>query len=163
VGTTLLGVDVGTESVRVLVVDEHGTRLASASSPLRTTFPRPGWAEQDPEEVWAALVDATREARRLSPTGIDAVALATTSVTLVTSDAKGSPTGPAILWMDTRASAESDEVTETGDPSLWYTGGRVSSEWMLPKALWLARHEPERYRAASHIGELHDWLLYRLT
>jgi sugar (pentulose or hexulose) kinase len=159
----LLGVDVGTESVRVLVVDERGRRLASASSPLRTTFPRPGWAEQDPEEVWAALIGALREARRLMPTPIDAVALATTSVTLVTVDGRGAPTGPAILWMDTRAAAESDEVTETGHPSLWYTGGRSSPEWYLPKALWLSRHEPERFRAASHIVELHDWLLHRLT
>jgi sugar (pentulose or hexulose) kinase len=163
VGTTLLGVDVGTESVRVLVVDEDGRHLASSSAPLRTTFPRPGWAEQDPEEVWAALIGATHEAQRLSPARIDAFALATTSVTLVTVDGHGAPTGPAILWMDTRASAESDEVTETEHPSLWYTGGRVSPEWMLPKALWVSRHEPERFRAASRIVELHDWLLYRLT
>ena len=151
-GHTLLGVDVGTESVRVLIVDERGRHLASSAWPLRTTFPRPGWAEQDPEEVWAALVGATREARLMVPEPIAALALATTSVTLVTSDDEGAPTGPAILWMDTRSSAEADEVTETGHPALWYTGGRVSPEWMLPKALWLARHEPERYRAATPIA-----------
>ncbi len=159
----LLGIDVGTESVRVLIVDGAGTRLGSAATPIRTSFPRPDWAEQDPEEVWVALVRATREARATTAVPVSALALATTSVTLVTSDERSTPTGPAILWMDTRAAAEADEITRSGHPSLWYTGGRLSPEWMLPKALWLARHESERYRAAARIVELHDWLIYRLT
>jgi sugar (pentulose or hexulose) kinase len=163
VRAALLGVDVGTESVRALVVDEQGRRLAAAAAPLRTTFPQPGWAEQDPEEVWRALTAAIREATGRVDGSIVACALATTSVTLVTADADGAPTGPAILWMDTRAAPEADEVTATAHPALWYTGGRVSAEWMLPKTLWLARHEPGRYRAAAHVVELHDWLLYRLT
>jgi sugar (pentulose or hexulose) kinase len=162
-GQALLGIDVGTESVRALIVDARGRRLASAASPLSTSFPRPGYAEQDPEEVWAALIGATREARLMTPEPIAALALATTSVTLVTSDDEGAPTGPAILWMDTRSSAEAEEITRTGHPALWYTGGRVSSEWMLPKALWLARHEPPRYADADRIVELHDWLVHRLT
>lgn len=159
----LLGIDVGTESVRALIVDAAGTRLASAAAPIRTSFPRPDWAEQDAEEVWAALVQATREAGGSARVPVAALALATTSVTLVTSDEQGTPTGPAILWMDTRAAGEADEITRTAHPSLWYTGGRVSPEWLLPKALWLARHEPARYRAAARIVELHDWLVYRLT
>jgi ribulose kinase len=109
-------------------------------------------------------VGATREARRISGrVPIAALALATTSVTLVTADERGAATGPAILWMDTRASAEADEITATAHPSLWFTGGRVSPEWMLPKALWLSRHETERYRAAARVVELHDWLVHRLT
>jgi sugar (pentulose or hexulose) kinase len=159
----LIGVDVGTESVRVLVVDVHGRRLAATARPLSTAFPRPGWAEQDAEEVWSALTGAIREAARLAAVPVVALALATTSVTLVTADERGAPTGPALLWMDTRAALEAEEVTATGHPSLRYTGGRASAEWLLPKALWLARHEPARYRAAAHIIELHDWLLYRLT
>ena len=126
-------------------------------------FPRPGYAEQDPEEVFTALIGATREARSLAAVPIAALALATTSVTLVTSDDLGVVTGPAILWMDTRAAPEAEEITQIGDPALWYTGDRVSPEWMLPKALWLARHEPARYAEAGHIVELHDWLVHRLT
>ena len=159
----LLGVDVGTESVRALVVDEQGRRLAAADAPLHTAFPQAGWAEQDPEQVWRACAAAIREAIAQVAQPIAGCALATTSVTLVTADAAGAPTGPAILWMDTRAAREADEVTATSHPALWYTGGRVSAEWMLPKALWLARHEPVRFSAAAHVLELHDWLLHRLT
>jgi sugar (pentulose or hexulose) kinase len=162
-GPALLGIDVGTESVRAVAVDAAGARLASAAAPLRTTFPRPGWAEQEPGEVWDALVRATREVAAACPVPVAALALATTSVTLVTCDERGAVDGPAILWMDTRAAAEAAEISASGHPALRSTGGLLSPEWMLPKALWLARHEPERYRRAAHVAELHDWLLRRLT
>ena len=69
---------------------------------------------------------------------------------------------PCCGWTH-RAAAEAAEITATGHPSLWYTGGQVSPEWMLPKALWLRRHEPARYARARWLVELHDWILYRLT
>ena len=75
----------------------------------------------------------------------------------------GEPFGPALLWMDTRAAAEAAEITATGHPSMWFTGGQVSPEWMLPKALWLRRHQPDRYARARWLVELHDWILYRVT
>ena len=74
-----------------------------------------------------------------------------------------SRSGLALLWMDTRAAAEAAEITATGHPSLWYTGGHVSPEWMLPKALWLRRHQPERYSRTRWLVELHDWIVFRLT
>jgi ribulose kinase len=82
---------------------------------------------------------------------------------VVTADADGVPTGPALLLMDTRPSAEAAEITATSHPSLWYTGGHVSPEWMLRKALWLSRHQTARYRSARWLVELHDWIVFRLT
>ena len=78
-------------------------------------------------------------------------------------DAGGQPCRPALLWMDQRAFREAAEISDTGDPVLRYVSGRVSPEWMLPKALWLKRNEPEVYERADRIVECTDWMMYRLT
>ena len=78
-------------------------------------------------------------------------------------DEEGRPLRSALLWMDQRASREAEEISATGDPVLRYVSGRVSPEWMLPKALWLKRNEPELYRRADRIVECTDWFMHRLT
>ena len=65
--------------------------------------------------------------------------------------------------MDQRAFHEADEISDTADPILRYVSGRVSPEWMLPKALWLKRNEPHIYDRAARIVECTDWMMYRLT
>ena len=78
-------------------------------------------------------------------------------------DCDGEPLRPALLWMDQRAFREADEISATGDPVLRFVSGRVSPEWMLPKALWLKRNEPEVYARARRIVECTDWMMFRLT
>ena len=82
---------------------------------------------------------------------------------MVACDVDGQPLRPALLWMDQRAFREADEISATGDPILRYVSGRVSPEWMLPKALWLKRNEPEVYDRAARIVECTDWMMFRLT
>jgi FGGY-family pentulose kinase len=65
--------------------------------------------------------------------------------------------------MDQRAYQEADEISHTGDPVLRFVSGRVSPEWMLPKALWLKRNEPELYTRAYRVVECTDWMMFRLT
>ena len=159
-----LGIDVGTESVRAVIFDTRGKALGDGCAAHTTYFVRPGWVEQDPREVWAALLTAVRTAIRAAPgADVQGCSLASTAVTVVTVDRDGNTFDPAILWMDTRASVEAAEISTTGHPALWYTGNAVSPEWMLPKALWLKRHALHRYRKARYIVELHDWLMFRLT
>jgi len=159
-----LGIDVGTESARAVIFDVHGKAVGDGSAAYATHFVGPGWAEQDPEEVWKALLTAVRTAIQTAPgADVQGCSLASTAVTVVTVDRGGNTFDPAILWMDTRASAEAAEISAIGHPALWYTGNAVSPEWMLPKALWLKRHALHRYRKARYIVELHDWLIFRLT
>ena len=159
-----LGIDVGTESVRAVIFDTRGKALGDGCAAHTTYFVRPGWVEQDPREVWAALLTAVRTAIRAAPgADVQGCSLASTAVTVVTVDRDGNTFDPAILWMDMRASVEAAEISTTGHPALWYTGNAVSPEWMLPKALWLKRHALHRYRKARYIVELHDWLMFRLT
>jgi sugar (pentulose or hexulose) kinase len=163
-GPAVLGLDVGTESARAGLFGLDGRLLAEGQARYPTSFPAPGWAEQDPAAVWDAVCAALRGCLAAAPGVVPlAFSLAATAVTAVTVDDRGQPFGPALLWMDTRAAAEAAEITATGHPSLWFTGGEVSPEWMLPKALWLRRHQPERYARARWLVELHDWIVFRLT
>src|SRR5205809_724898 len=73
------------------------------------------------------------------------------------------PLDRALLWMDQRSFREAADISATGDPCLRYVSGVVSPEWMLPKALWLKRHQREVYDRTERMVECTDWLMYRLT
>ncbi|GAA3978476.1 FGGY family carbohydrate kinase [Actinomadura viridis] len=162
--SALLGIDLGTEGARVAVFTADGTVLGTGRQGYATTFPRPGWAEQDPEEWWRAVVAATRAA--LAEAGgppVSGAAVATTASTVVVLDGDGRPLRPAILWMDGRAGAESDLTAATGHDVLRYSGGSDAVEWLVPKAMWLARNEPDTYNRADRIVEAVDYITWRLT
>ena len=164
-----LTADGGTESLRARVYDLTGTCLGQKAVAYETRFAPGARAEQDPEDWWRALVTATAGA--VSEAGIDAgqieaMCFATTCCTVVALDAGGRALRPALLWMDVRAHAEADAVLATGDAGLKINGagqGPVSAEWMIPKALWLKRHEPQVFAAAHTICEYQDFLTLRLT
>lgn len=164
-----LTADGGTESLRARVYDLGGTCLGQKAVPYETKFYPGARAEQNPEDWWQALVDAARGA--ILDAGIDAgeieaMCFATTCCTVVALDKDGRALRPALMWMDVRANAEADAVLATGDAALAINGagnGPVSAEWMIPKALWLKRHEPETFAAAATICEYQDFLTLRLT
>lgn len=162
--TALLAIDLGTESARVAVYAEDARLLGEGEGTYPTVFPRPGWAEQDPQDWWSAVVTATRTA--LAAAGepeVVGVGVATTASTVTVLDADGVPLRPALLWMDGRAGAESALTAEIEHPVLRYAGGSDAVEWLVPKAMWLARNEPAAYRAAARITEAVDYLVWRLT
>lgn len=163
----VVGVDFGTESVRVGIFTPDGTPVVFAAEPYSTYHPRPGWAEQRPDEWWAAFVKAMR--RAVAESGVpreSIVALGAdcTSCTVVVMDEQFTPLRPAIIWMDVRAAEQAQRIAASGHPMLKYNGfGNVSAEWMPCKMLWLKENEPETYARAKHVGEFIDWLTYRLT
>ena len=162
----VLGLDVGTQSLRAALVDWHGRTVAYGAAPIETSYPRPTWAEQQPLAWWSAARQAVRLALaqgNARPEQVAAVGLDCTACTVVACDQQAGPLRPALLWMDQRTFREADEISATGEPILRYVSGRVSPEWMLPKALWLKRHEPEIYDQADRIVECTDWMMFRLT
>ena len=166
-GPYLLGIDYGTESARVGVFDTTGRPLAFAANSYSLKHPRPGWAEQDPDEWWSALARSTREAMRLAEVGADAIAGISydcTTCTVVAMDRSDRVLRPAIMWMDVRAADQALRIAQSSHPCRKYNGGGpVSAEWYPSKALWLKEREPETYRQAAHIVEATDWLTFRLT
>lgn len=165
----VIGIDGGTESLRAHVFDLEGRSRGVGKGAYPTVFPEPGQAEQAPEDWWQAAgvaVRAAMAAAGLEAAQISAICADTTSCTVVALDAAGAPLRPALLWMDVRAHREADEVAGCGDPALRLNGagaGPVSPEWMIPKALWIARHQPEIWARAARVGEYQDYLNFRLT
>jgi ribulokinase len=169
VGRYVIGVDGGTESLRVGIFDLSGRPAGFAAAGYATRFPAPGWAEQDPRDWWCAIGEAVP--RALADAGIQAsevsaLAVDTTCCSVVLLDESGDPVRPALIWMDVRAADEARSLIATRDPALAVNAGGagpVSAEWMLPKALWLARNEPANFAAAATVCEYQDYLNLHLT
>lgn len=166
-GPFLLGIDMGTGGARAGVFDTAGHVMGTAATQLRTDFPKPGRAEQDPEEWWSCIVRSVRgavERSGVAPGDIAGISVDATAATVVAMDSRGRHLRPALLWMDVRSSSEADRIAATGDSALKYSGmGPVSAEWGVPKALWLKHREPEIWDAAAIVCDCTDWMIHRLT
>lgn len=163
-----VGVDVGTQSLRVLLVDQAGTVVGRGAGSL-TSQRHDGRHEQDPTQWWTVLGEACRQAIAADRADrVRGLAICGTSGTFLLADRAGGPRTPAIMYDDARAGDEADEVATAG-AELWASlGYAMQRSWALPKLLWLARHGPADLRAdleAGRVAMLHcaDYLAGRLT
>ena len=163
----IVGIDGGTESIRVGLFDLEGKLILARSQSYRTYFPQSGWAEQDPDEWWQALCTAMNKLMTdsaVSPANIKGIGIDATCCTVVFLDKRKRPLRKALLWMDVRSDQEARFIAASGHSALKYNGhGNVSAEWMPCKALWVKRHQPDIYRKADAICEYLDYMNYRLT
>ena len=149
----------GTEAIKAGLFDLQGNRVAIGSRTYATTFPRSGWAEQDPQAWWDGLVGAVRDclvAAGVPVQEIVGISADATTCTLVPMSRDGHALRRALLWMDVRAADQARRVYATGDPSLRYCLAGVNAEWMPPKMLWLKEHEPELYARTDYLLEFAD-------
>lgn len=160
----VLGVDFGTQGVRVAVFEPTGRLVKMAFAGYSTYYPSPGRAEQQAGEWWEAFKGALSAC--LAETGagrVKGMAVCATSSTVLPVLQDGTPLRPAILWMDARATEQAEKINRTGHAVLKYSGGQDSVEWMLPKTLWIKDCEPHIYNRAYRILEKLDWINFRLT
>jgi len=155
----LVGLDVGTTGVKAVAISPDGRVLAAASEEYALSTPRPGWAEQDPEDWWRA---AQACLERL-PEGH--VGLSGQMHGLVVLDAEDRVLRPAILWNDQRTAAECAEIeARVGlERLIELTGNRALTGFTAPKLLWLRRHEPDTYARIRHVLLPKDYVRLRLT
>ena len=162
----LMGIDVGTQSVRVGFCDAKGKLIYTSSKPYMTFYPKAGWAEQKPIDWWNGISLATKECIKksnINPFLISGISFCATSSTIVPVDQNGIPLDRAILWMDKRAVKEVRDISRVNHKYLKYVGGQDSVEWMVPKILWLKRNKPNLYKKSSYIVEATDWIAFKLT
>lgn len=157
---SLLGVDLGTSSVKAVLVDDRGQVVAAGSAPCQVDRPRPGWAEADPERWWAAAVTAVGQLPPAERAGVRAIGLSGHMHGAVLADARGAPVRPAILWLDARAG----EVLSRWPEAAPRRSGNLATAGMTgPTLVWLAEREPAALRAARWVFLAKDWLRLRLT
>jgi xylulokinase len=164
----LLGVDVGTTGARAVLIDDAGQVRSAATSAYPFTTPRPGWAEQDPEDWWQGVGRSVREALRLASVharDVSAVGLSGQMHSLALLDASGCVLRPAILWNDQRTAAECREITERiGERRLLaITCNPALTGFTAPKVLWIRHHEPDLYARAAAVLLAKDYVRFRLT
>ncbi len=160
--TLLVGLDVGTSSVKGLLIAPDGEIVARAEVPHELSTPRPGWAEQDPEDWWAGAQAVLEQLRRAGP--IAGIGLAGQMHGLVALDASDRVLRPAMLWNDGRTAAQCAEIEATiGVHELVaLTGNRALPGFTAPKLRWLARHEPEIHARIAHVLLPKDYVRLRL-
>jgi xylulokinase len=158
---TLVGLDVGTSGVKALALSRTGEVVARAEREYALSTPRPGWAEQDPEDWWRAAEGALADLG-VRPTSIG---LSGQMHGLVALDEHERVLRPAILWNDGRTGAECVEIEERVglERLIELTGNRALAGFTAPKLLWLRRHEPEVHARIRHVLLPKDYVRLRLT
>lgn len=169
----ILALDEGTSSARAALYDAEGARRAMASHEFPSRYPRPGWVEQDPEEIWQAQLRATRET--IAQAGADAKDIAALGITnqretLVVWDRKtGEPIFPAIVWQCRRTSEICARLNESPDRT-WIeqrTGLVIDPYFSGTKLRWLLDAVPGAQQRAENgelcFGNIDTWLISKLT
>ncbi len=162
-----LGLDIGTSSVKSILVSVGGDVAAVATASLSLDTPHPGWAEQDPEAWWEASRAAIRDVRARQPGArIAAVGISGQMHSSVFLDKKGDVIRPALLWCDGRTTAECREIEARagGEAHLreWVRNAALEG-FTLPKVLWLRNHEPAAFERLATVLLAKDFVRLRLT
>ena len=174
----ILAIDMGTTRIKTGVVECSSLRIVSRGSvetPIR--YPREGWAEQDPEELWNAVVEASRTALEgVDPGSVSGIVTSTYLAGLVLLDEEGNELTPIITWLDERAhglprSLFKGPIKVSGYnlprllEMLHITGGAPSKTGKDPlsKIAWIAENQPEALEKAKTIGGLKTWILNKLA
>jgi xylulokinase len=161
---TLLGIDLGTSSVKVVLIDPAGTVLAQADADYDVHRPHPAWAESDPEQWWTAVRDSVSRALAQLPGATPAgIGLSGQMHGVVLCDAAGTPVRPAILWADARAEDELTVYRSLGPGVLARLANPLSPGMAGPVLGWLHRNEADAVASARHALQPKDWIRARLT
>ncbi|GGH76244.1 xylulokinase [Pullulanibacillus pueri] len=164
----VLGVDLGTSAVKVLLVDQKGKVTAECSRDYPLYHEGPGYSEQDPDdwvrETKVALTDLVKQSGVL-PDQIKGLSFSGQMHGLILLDEQMQPLRRAILWNDTRTSEECREIEERlGLKTLLdIAKNRALEGFTLPKLLWVKKHEPELFKKASVFLLPKDYVRYCLT
>jgi xylulokinase len=160
--TRVVGIDVGTSSVKGLAIDGDGHVLAAAERSYPLSTPRPGWSEQDPEDWWHATNDVLVE---LAADRCEGIGLSGQMHGLVALDRHARPLRPAILWNDGRTQRECAEIEQTigFERLVELTGNRPLAGFTAPKLVWLRREEPDVFAAVESILLPKDYVRLKLT
>lgn len=171
--TYLLALDQGTSSSRSIVFDENGHIVALAQQELPQIYPRPGWVEHDPMEIWRTQLATAREAlakATLKAGDIRALGITNQRETTVVWNRKtGQPIHHAIVWQDRRAEATCAQLRENGKADLIQakTGLLVDAYFSGTKLKWLLDNVPQARQQAARgelaFGTIDSWLMWQLT
>ena len=164
----LMGIDVGTQSVRAMIIEAEGKTSALEMGSYDISIPRPGFAEQDPDVWYTQTVRAVRQVLRasnLAPEAIAAVGFSGQMHGLVCLDERGCPLRDAILWLDQRAREDIQKIYDLcgKDFVTQQVQNKISAGFLIGSLYWLFLHEPQTYCRIHKVMTPKDYVRYRLT
>ncbi|MDF1797201.1 MAG: xylulokinase [Coxiellaceae bacterium] len=161
-----LGIDLGTSSVKLVLIDEQQVIIGSSSVSLRVSRPAPLWSEQDPAAWWRGTEEAFFNLKLNYPQQVDAIKAIGLSGQMhgaVLINNKGEPIRPAILWNDGRSFQACETLLNREPEAIEITGNLIMPGFTAPKLLWLQENEPDNFAAIHKVLLPKDYLRYRLT
>ena len=161
-----IGIDLGTSAAKLLLVDEAGTILKTVSKDYPISFPRPGWAEQNPVDWWGAVLSGLEELLNgTDKSSVTGIGVGGQMHGLVTLDESAHVIRDAILWNDGRTDQETMWLNTVIGPEKLssMTANIAFAGFTAPKLLWMKAHEPENFARISKIMLPKDFINYKLT
>lgn len=159
-----IGIDIGTSGCKASVIDVDGNILAYSYKEYCLKFPKPGWVEIDPEEVWQAVKYVIYHAIRAHG-DVRALAISSFGEAVVLLDENDAVLGNSIFYSDIRGSEEIRDIITAIDREKLQkiTGMPVNPMYSANKLIWLKKHEPEQYFRARKMMLMGDYITYKLT
>src|SRR5690242_14632425 len=169
----ILALDQGTTSSRALVLGSDGRVRGQAQTPFRQIFPKPGWVEHDPLEIWSSQFGVAMEA--LAQAGAKAESVAAIGITnqrettLLWDRKTGEPIHNAIVWQDRRTSSFCNQLRAEGhEPTIQQKTGLVIDAYFSgSKIRWMLDNVPGAKERAARgelaFGTVDSWLIWKLT
>jgi len=169
----LLAIDQGTTSTRAVIFDKLGHPISQSQLELRNHFPKPGWVEHDPEEIWESCLSCCRkvlEKANLSVNDLTAIGIANQRETTIVWDREtGKPIYPAIVWQDRRTADQCQKLRDQGLEAMIQakTGLLLDPYFSASKIAWILAHVTDAREKADRgqlaFGTVNSFLLWRLT
>lgn len=163
---TYIGIDLGTSSVKLLLVNAEGEILNSATKHYPISFPRPGWSEQNPADWWEATKKGIVSLLKgFDSESVKAISFGGQMHGLVILDREDKVIRPCILWNDGRSAAQTEFLNKViGRAKISeYTANIAFAGFTAPKLLWMKENEPENFVKISKVMLPKDYLTYKLS
>lgn len=164
---TVLGLDLGTSTLKAVLLGADGATRAAAVRSYPTGHPHPAWAEQNPADWLTAVREAVAALREADPQGFAAlvgIGPCSAAHIPVLLDANDEVVRPAILWSDQRSEAEVRALERDHAALLSARAlNRAGCTWTLPQLMWVRTHEAEVFARARTLLSSKDYLIFRLT
>ncbi len=164
----ILAHDTGTAGDKAVLSDLRGHIILSHYQPYPLLYPKPEWAEQDPDELWAAVAGTTKhviEASGIQPAEILGVGISAQMFNLLPVDDQGRPVTRMLSWLDVRSVRQADRVLNGEMPALLFkhTGNIPTAKDIIPKILWLKEECPDLWKRVALLLDCKEYILHRLT
>jgi len=166
-GNLSLGIDIGTTNVKACILDTEKSQVVASGSQEHPLFhPKPGYAEQEGDNYWKAVVSSIKQclsqgsfAEEIAGVGLSGLVGVTLPI-----NGTGKPLRPGMIWMDARSEEECQEIRDrVGEDTINYNNGNRIAPWFIePKALWMKKHEPDLFEKTHKFLSPSGYCTYRL-